>query len=38
MKAVLIGLLVVGMVKAGELEKKRRCRKVTNDFNKCTTK
>merc|ERR1719153_1500315 len=26
------------MVKAGELAKKRRCRKVTNDFNKCTQK
>ena len=39
MKALFICLLVVGVVRAGEVqEKKRRCRKVTNDFNKCTTK
>jgi len=38
MKAVLICLLVVGLVQAGDREKKRRCRKVTSDFNKCTTK
>ena len=38
MKAILICLLVVGLVQAGDREKKRRCRKVTSDFNKCTTK
>jgi len=38
MKAVLICLLVVGLVQAGDREKKRRCRKVTSDFNKCTAK
>jgi len=38
MKAVLICLLVVGTVMGGDVEKKRRCRKVTNDFNKCTQK
>ena len=38
MKAVLICLLLVGTVMGGDAEKKRRCRQVTNDFNRCTQK
>ena len=36
MKSLVICLLLVAMVNGSEMEKRRRCRKVTQDFNKCT--